>query len=110
MSVTGNIDRSRHNLSKSASIRTAQYRRGGNISALARSPPDLFPKARGVDTPVTEGIDLAYEVPTLLGEYTREARGVDVGFWRGVGPGYTKFAVECMIDEVAGAGCAAPLA
>jgi isoquinoline 1-oxidoreductase subunit beta len=78
-------------------------------SIMARYAPDLFAKARGVDTPVTEGIDLAYEVPNLLGEYTREARGVDVGFWRGVGPGYTKFAVECMIDEVAGSVRADPL-
>ena len=33
-----------------------------------------------------------------------EQRGVDVGFWRAVGPGYTKFGIECLLaDEPAGA-------
>jgi len=48
-------------------------------------------------------VDLPYDIPHLSAEYLREARGVAVGFWRAVGPGYTKFAVECMLDEVAAA-------
>jgi isoquinoline 1-oxidoreductase subunit beta len=72
-------------------------------SIMARYRPDLFEKAGGLDASVTEGIDFNYDVPGLLGEYVRVDRGVDVGFWRAVGPGYTKFAVECMLDEMAAA-------
>jgi isoquinoline 1-oxidoreductase beta subunit len=78
-------------------------------SIFARTVPSQFAKAGGVDHPVTEGIDLNYNIDNLLGEYIREDRGVDVGFWRSVGPGYTKFAVECMLDEVAASITADPL-
>jgi len=78
-------------------------------SIFARTVPSQFAKAGGLDHPVTEGIDLNYNIDNLLGEYIREDRGVDVGFWRSVGPGYTKFAVECMLDEVAASTAADPL-
>jgi hypothetical protein len=38
-----------------------------------------------------------------------EERGIDAGFWRAVGPGYTKFAIETLIDEVARGVKADPL-
>lgn len=79
-------------------------------SILARYSPQLFNKLSGLDTAVTEGIDHKYAVPNFLGEFRRTERGVDVGFWRGVGPGYTKFAVECMLDEVAAVTRTDPLA
>jgi isoquinoline 1-oxidoreductase beta subunit len=72
-------------------------------SIFARFSPPQFEKSGGRDGPVTEGVDLPYDIPHLSAEYVREARGVDVGFWRAVGPGYTKFAVECMLDEIAAA-------
>lgn len=53
------------------------------------------------DAPVMEGADGVYEIPALLIEHCREERGIDVSFWRAVGAGYTKFALETMIDEVA---------
>jgi isoquinoline 1-oxidoreductase beta subunit len=70
-------------------------------SIMARYNPVLFEKAGGLDASVTQGIDFNYDIPGLLGEYVRVEHGVDVGFWRAVGPGYTKFAVECMLDEIA---------
>jgi isoquinoline 1-oxidoreductase subunit beta len=78
-------------------------------SILARYAPDFFKKSGGLDLPIVEGIDINYDVPNLLSEYTRAERGVDVGFSRGIGPGYTKFGVECMLDEVATATGADPL-
>jgi isoquinoline 1-oxidoreductase subunit beta len=78
-------------------------------SIMARYAPDSFNRSGGLDPSITEGIDFNYDVPNLLGEYTRAERGVDVGFWRAVGPGYTKFGVECMLDEVAAATGADPL-
>jgi isoquinoline 1-oxidoreductase beta subunit len=78
-------------------------------SIMARYDPDLFKNNGGHDTSVTEGINFNYDVPGCLGEYIRVDRGVDVGFWRAVGPGYTKFAVECMLDEITSSTAADPL-
>jgi isoquinoline 1-oxidoreductase beta subunit len=78
-------------------------------SISARYTPDSFKRAGGLDPTITEGIDFNYDVPNLLGEYTRAERGVDVGFLRAIGNGYTKFGVECMLDEVATATDADPL-
>jgi isoquinoline 1-oxidoreductase subunit beta len=78
-------------------------------SITARYHPDQFKKMGGLDPSVTEGIDFNYDVPGLLAEYVRVDRGVDVGFWRAVGPGYTKFAVECTLDEIASSTAADPL-
>jgi isoquinoline 1-oxidoreductase beta subunit len=70
-------------------------------SIYARAAPPLFQQAGGKDSPVCEGSEINYHVGTHLVEYLREQRGVDVGFWRAVGPGYTKFAIESLIDEIA---------
>jgi isoquinoline 1-oxidoreductase subunit beta len=86
---------------------------GGNVagwhqrlvceSILARYFPKQFADMKGVDNPVVDGLDFNYHIPNLHTEYRREPRGVDVGFWRSVGPGYTKFAIEGTVDEVAAA-------
>ena len=78
-------------------------------SILARYTPNSFKQSGGLDPTITEGMDFNYDVPNLLGEYTRAERGIDVGFLRAIGHGYTKFAVECMLDEVAAATGADPL-
>ena len=70
-------------------------------STLARAIPPLFQQVGGKDPVLCEGSEVKYHVPNHLIEYLREQRGVDVGFWRAVGPGYTKFAVETFIDEIA---------
>lgn len=72
-------------------------------SIFARYYPPGFEKSGGRDTPAVEGTDVNYAVPNLFTDYVRASRGVDVGFFRGVSDGYTKFAVECMVDEVAAA-------
>jgi isoquinoline 1-oxidoreductase subunit beta len=67
----------------------------------ARVLPAAFAAAGGKDAPTCEGFEINYGVTNHLAQYLREQRGVDVGFWRGVGGGYTKFAIESMIDELA---------
>jgi isoquinoline 1-oxidoreductase beta subunit len=78
-------------------------------SIFARAMPGLFAKQAGRDSAVTEGTDFKYHVPAHLVEYVRRDSGKDVGFWRGVGTGYTIFAVECVIDEIASANSIDPL-
>jgi isoquinoline 1-oxidoreductase subunit beta len=70
-------------------------------SIFGRFAPEALTGAGGKDEPVCEGFEINYGVGHHLTQYLREQRGVDVGFWRGVGGGYTKFAIESMIDELA---------
>jgi isoquinoline 1-oxidoreductase subunit beta len=71
-------------------------------SIYARAAPPAFQKAGGRDLPVCEGAEhITYGVPNHVLYYLREQRGVDCGFWRGVGSGYTKFAIETFMDELA---------
>ncbi len=73
-----------------------------NESYLARIlPPDLFAKIKQ-DVVSGGGGEMSYGVANHRVEWVRSARGVDVGAWRGIAAGYTKFAIEAMIDEVAG--------
>jgi len=72
-----------------------------NESYLARiMPPDLFAKLRQ-DRVSGGGGEMSYTVPNHRVEWVRAARGVDVGAWRGIAAGYTKFAIETFIDEIA---------
>lgn len=79
-------------------------------SIYARAAPPLFQQAGGKDLPATEGFETKYDIHNHLAEYLREQRNVDVGFWRAVGGGYTKFAMEAFIDEIAAATNKDPLA
>jgi isoquinoline 1-oxidoreductase beta subunit len=79
-------------------------------SIYARFAPPLFQQAQGKDLPFHEGSEYKYAIPAHAIEFIREQRGVDVGLWRAVGSGYTKFGVECMIDEIASAKGVDPLA
>src|SRR5258708_1019675 len=79
-------------------------------SIFARTFPAQFEKGGGQDGSVTEGLEFNHHGPAHRGEYTRQDNGQDVGFWRAVGPGYTKFGVECVIDEIAAAKGVDPLA
>ena len=78
-------------------------------SIYARAAPPIFQQAGGKDQPFCEGSEIKYHVPNHLVEFLREQRGVDVGFWRAVGGGYTKFALETVIDECARAAKKDPL-
>lgn len=79
-------------------------------SIFARFFPAAFEKAGGKDGPVTEGLEFNYALPAHTAEFIRQQDGQDVGFWRAVAPGYTKFGVECVIDEVAAAKGVDPVA
>ena len=70
-------------------------------SIYARANPGAFKAAGGKDQPFHEGAEFLYDIKDSLIEYARQERGVDVGFWRAVGGGYSKHAVEMLIDEVA---------
>ena len=71
-------------------------------SIYARAQPAAFQKAGGRDLPVCEGAEhITYGIPNHVLYYLREQRGVDCGFWRGVGSGYTKYAIETFMDELA---------
>ena len=70
-------------------------------SIFARADPDSFKKANGRDASFDDGAEVVYALPAQQIDFLREQRGVDVGFWRAVGSGYTKFAIEVLIDELA---------
>lgn len=70
-------------------------------AVMARFLPAFFQK--GVDPDgVDSAQDLAYEIPNYRVEFNREEPpGVNTGFWRGVGPNNSVFAIESFIDELA---------
>ena len=67
----------------------------------ARLLPGPYKASGNKDAPVMEGTESLYEMSGHLVQQCIEDKGVSCSFWRGVGPGYTKFAIETMIDEVA---------
>ena len=67
----------------------------------ARVLPGAFKAGGNKDAPVMEGTEGVYELSGHLVQQCLEDRGIACSFWRGVGPGYIKFAVETMVDEVA---------
>jgi isoquinoline 1-oxidoreductase beta subunit len=72
-------------------------------SYLARAIPPLFKKIGGKDLVSAGGGEFRYAVPAQHVDYVRAQSGFEIGAWRGISAGYTKFAVESMIDEVAAA-------
>jgi isoquinoline 1-oxidoreductase beta subunit len=81
-----------------------------NESYFARIlPPDLFAKIKQ-DIVSGGGGEISYAVPNHRVEWVRSARGVDVGAWRGIAAGYTKFAIETLMDEIAAVKQMDPLA
>jgi isoquinoline 1-oxidoreductase subunit beta len=79
-------------------------------SYIARAIPPLFEKMGGMDVVSASGGEFRYAVPSHQVDYIRAARGIEVGAWRGVGSGYTKFAIETMMDEIAAQKGVDPLA
>ena len=76
----------------------------------ARVAPPAFKASGGKDSPVLEGSEVTYGIDNHTVQFMIEERGVNAGFWRAVGPGYTKFAIETLIDEVARGVGSDPLA
>ena len=59
---------------------------------------------KGNDHIVVFGADVPfYDVPAHVADHIYEDRGVRTAPWRGIGSGYTNFAIEAMIDELAAA-------
>lgn len=57
---------------------------------------------KGVDHIVVAGADVPfYDVPSHTTEHIYEERGVRTAAWRGIGAGYTNYAIEVVIDELA---------
>jgi isoquinoline 1-oxidoreductase beta subunit len=80
-----------------------------NVDAVAAPP--RFKATGGKDYIGWRGLDQAfYGIPNVLAEAVREARGMRVHAWRGIGSGYNKFAAESFVDEVAFASGTDPLA
>ncbi len=75
----------------------------------ARLLPGPFKAGGNKDTPVMEGSEGVYEIPGHLVQQCLEDRGIACSFWRGVGPGYLKFSIETLLDEVATATNQDPL-
>jgi isoquinoline 1-oxidoreductase beta subunit len=84
---------------------------------LAAEPvaPYVYDQARldadkGVDNIVIFGADMPfYDIPAHVTEHIYEDRGARVAAWRGIGAGYTNFANEAMVDELARAAGKNPL-
>jgi isoquinoline 1-oxidoreductase subunit beta len=72
-----------------------------NESYFARIlPPDLFAKIKK-DIVSGGGGEMSYAMANHRVEWVRAPRGIDVGAWRGIAAGYTKFAIETLMDEMA---------
>jgi isoquinoline 1-oxidoreductase beta subunit len=69
-------------------------------------------KAKNRDTIFMMGAELPYynKIENWRSEHLMEPERTRVAAWRGIGAGYTKFAIESMIDELAHAANMDPLA
>lgn len=69
--------------------------------------PYVYDQARmdaqkGVDHIVVAGADVPfYDIPSHTTDHIYEERGVRTAAWRGIGAGYTNYAIEVVIDELA---------
>lgn len=78
-------------------------------SVIARLFPDRFEAEKHLDQTVIDGQEHAYAIPSQHLDYVREVTGIPVGFLRGVGGGFTVWAIECFLDEIAAAAGHDPL-
>jgi isoquinoline 1-oxidoreductase subunit beta len=68
---------------------------------FARRLPAAFRNGIDIDA-VDSAVNVPYDIPHFHVEYVRaEPRGVQTGFWRGVGANNNVFAVESFMDELA---------
>jgi isoquinoline 1-oxidoreductase beta subunit len=70
-------------------------------SIYARFSPAAYEASKGKDVPFHEGVEYKYDFPAARSEFIRDDRGISVHVWRSVGSGYTKFAMETLLDQVA---------
>jgi len=79
-------------------------------SVAQRSRSFVMERLKGFDAVVIVGASTPYAIPNKLHEYLHQDSGIPVGYWNAVGNGYTTFAVESFVDEVAAALGKDPLA
>ena len=74
--------------------------------------PGYIQAQKNQDAIFISGAELPYydKVPNWVAEHVREPERTRLAAWRGIGSGYTKFAIESMIDEIAHTNKADPLA
>ena len=70
-------------------------------SVLTRARKAVWDQNPGVDGSVAVGMTQPYGIANKHHEYIHQAGGVPVGYWNAVGQGFTVFAVESFMDEVA---------
>jgi isoquinoline 1-oxidoreductase beta subunit len=70
-------------------------------SVLARVRKTAWDQNPAIDSAVAVGMTQPYGIPNRHHEFVHQASGVPVGYWNAVGSGYTIFAVESFVDEVA---------
>ena len=79
-------------------------------SLFARTQPQFFQSVGGKDEVAGGGGEFTYKVPSHSVHFVRAPRGIAIGAWRCVSPGYVKFAQEQVLDEVAAAKGVDPVA
>jgi len=70
-------------------------------SVTLRARRNQWQGTKGYDVVVMSGAATAYAIPNKLHEYVHEDRGIPVGYWNANGAGFTKFAGESFVDELA---------
>ena len=70
-------------------------------SIIHRARRMSWDQTKGYDVVVMSGAANTYDIPNKFHEYLHEDRGLPVGYWMANGAGYTKFASETFLDEVA---------
>jgi isoquinoline 1-oxidoreductase beta subunit len=70
-------------------------------SVLAYTSPDRLKKAKGKDTLTMAGAEVGYGIPNSLAEHVVDGGAARLAAWRAIGAGYTKFAIEAFIDDLA---------
>ena len=79
-------------------------------SVFLRSRKFAWDKLQGFDGIVAVGVSTPYGIPNKHHEYLYQESGIAVGYWNAIGNGYTLFAIESFMDEVAVALGKDPLA
>ncbi|MGH8669418.1 MAG: molybdopterin cofactor-binding domain-containing protein [Burkholderiales bacterium] len=88
----------------------ALHHRISGESVYRRFAPPAFQASGGKDLPLCEGAyELTYSIPNTALEQLFQETGVDVAVWRSVGGGYTKFALETFVEEIAAAAGKDPI-
>jgi isoquinoline 1-oxidoreductase beta subunit len=70
-------------------------------SVALRARKQQWDQLKGYDVVVMSGAASTYTIPNKHHEYIHENRGIAVGYWNANGAGFTKFASESFMDEIA---------